>query len=312
MLNGQGSSSNSSLNELQRRAYLEALDLPVFAPKHLPPGALLEDFLALPEGWRSWFDGSGANSPADQVVPALAEASASKLTRDEPLSSSGSELFSTSGSELFSTSGSDLLSTSGSELLSTSGSDLLASIAGRPDARGASKAQLKESASELSEHSAPHDEPASEPPLSFTLSCWRYSDFLIFDEFDPRSAYPVPRLLTNILSALVGKPVRLTATQSLRWPVVKAASRAASGIDAARTMLATMLLPELERSPVNTMILCGDVSRKLFLRESQERGAEVVESFSSLARAELIELPALSQVLKEPGLKQQIQDALFV
>ena len=300
-----------STNELQRLCYLEALDINPLIPKKILTGAKQEKALFLPKDWQRLFEpGRSQEKPLSSDTARREETNSfltgkltyEKLNQDDALE--------------------------GSSTVELKSFDL-AAISKRENTAD-SEVRKKHAPAEKPDAQRSQAEPVSESPLTFTLSCWQLDGYLIFDEFEPKSAYPVPKLLSNIFAALLGKRITLSSTQTLRWPVVKACSAESGGKAAARTMLASML--SAITMPPEAIVLCGELPARLFLYEpenSQQDAKSAAESvsvnipnsssepdrlhsdFDQFDTAKIIQLPGLMDVLKDPLKKQVIQNVLF-
>ena len=275
-------------NTLQRLCYLEALDLVPLIPVKTLPAAKPEMGLYLDRDWRTLFDAQyGKGESSLSIAGSAASDLAYPEVESDGVSPSPHDTSLAEGSQNF------------LAALGTSPKAVPAAVTSADD-----KEKLQQAATATI---APQEEAPKTTLLRFTLSCWQVDDYLIFDEFEPKSAYPVPRFLGNVFSALLNKVARVSSTQTLRWPVVKACSAESGDESAARTMLASML-SSIQRPPVS-LVLCGDLPKKLFLDEGQK---SILPDFAQFADAKVVLLPSLLLAMKEPAKKREIQDVLFV
>ncbi|HEY8567942.1 hypothetical protein [Microbulbifer sp.] len=134
----------------------------------------------------------------------------------------------------------------------------------------------------------------------FVLSCWWLGDELLaVDSREPGSALPVEALFGNIVRAL-GWHQLATGRDKLKWPLAENPFAAAAGAADARDTCTSWLEAAVARRPVKSIWLMGPQARDFCAPATLEDG---VADWNGV---QLVALPSLSEMLREPPRKRDV------
>jgi hypothetical protein len=149
---------------------------------------------------------------------------------------------------------------------------------------------------------------AAEPAVTpFTLSVWRSSlPILILDAREPRAAIPTERLLRNLLRCLGDLDPASVGEEVLACPLVPKPT-----VEDARGELSAWLEAELERRPVQKLILMGANAAQYLLPEGMDYSESLWHrvELEAFKRPALV-APSLIELLREPMHKRRLWQAV--